>query len=68
MSKQVRRANARELFAQTRWLLIEFRKLDALSPALLQHADAPRSLERRQARIDLAAQHSLSRGDDFQEK
>jgi len=68
MSKQIRRANARELFAQARRLPIEFRQLRPLAPAFAKRAYAPRSLERRQTRADLAAQHSPGRGDEFQEK
>ena len=59
MSKQIRRANARELFAQARRLQIEFRKLRPLAPAFVKRAYAPRSLERRQTRADLAAQQLL---------
>ena len=66
MSKQVRRANARELFAQARRLTIKLGKLGTLAPAFVQHAQTTRCFERRHSRADLAAQHSLSRRDEFQ--
>ena len=63
MSEEIRGANARELLAQTRRLLIEFCQLRALTPAFIQYAQAPRSLERHQTRADLAAQQLLRFGD-----
>jgi len=49
-------------------LPIEFRQLRPFAPAFVKRAYAPRGLERRQTRADLAAQHSPGRGDEFQEK
>ena len=65
MSKQIRRANARELFAQARRLQIEFRQLRPLAAAFIMRAYAPRGFKRRQPRANLAAQHSPGRGDEF---
>ena len=62
MSKQIRRANARELLAQARRLPIGFRQLRPFAPAFVKRAYAPRSLERRQTWTDLAAQHSFCIG------